>query len=166
MSDQIKPVKEYPLSVAISALIKDGHILLIKRLRGDYVGMLGLPGGKIEKHEHLSAAASREILEESGIESEFKNHLGLVSEHLLENGQILQHFLLHICHLEPKTTEILNDAEGKLGWFNLELLPQLREQIIPSDYQIIEKIVKNRGQVYFNCIVNKTGDQYQLVKFE
>ena len=42
-------MKELPLAVAISALIKDNKILLIKRLRGDYVGLLGLPGGKIEK---------------------------------------------------------------------------------------------------------------------
>ena len=42
-------MKELPLAVAISALIKDNQILLIKRLKGDYVGLLGLPGGKIEK---------------------------------------------------------------------------------------------------------------------
>jgi len=39
-------MKELPLAVAISALIKDNQILLIKRLKGDYVGLLGLPGGK------------------------------------------------------------------------------------------------------------------------
>jgi 8-oxo-dGTP diphosphatase len=107
-------MKELPLAVAISALIKDNKILLVKRLRGDYIGFLGLPGGKVEKNEHLSEAATREILEESGIESEFKNLLGFVSEHLVENGNVLQHFLLYICELDPKTTEILNDTEGKL----------------------------------------------------
>ena len=110
-SNYVFIMKELPLAVVISVLIKDNQILLIKRLRGDYVGLLGLPGGKIEKNEHLSEAAIREILEESGIESDFKNHLGFVSEHLIENGNILQHFLLHICKLEPKTTDILNDSE-------------------------------------------------------
>jgi len=159
-------MKELPLSVAIAALIKDDRILLIKRLRGDYVGMLGLPGGKIEKQEHLSAAAIREIREESGIESTFREHRGLVSEHLMENGNILQHFLLHICELEPDTTEILNDTEGKLAWYSLPDLHKIREQIIPSDFLIIDKIVRKREKVYFDCIVEKNGDQYLLKKFE
>ena len=159
-------MKELPLAVAISALIKDNQILLIKRLRGDYVGLLGLPGGKIEKNEHLSEAAIREILEESGIESDFKNYLGFVSEHLIENGNILQHFLLHVCELEPKTANILNDSEGKLAWFNLDDLQNLKDKIIPSDFLIIKKIVKNREKGYYNCILERNGDNYFLKKFE
>ena len=159
-------MKELPLAVAISAVIKDNQILLIKRLRGDYAGLLGLPGGKVEKNEHLSEAATREILEESGIESNFKSHLGFVSEHLIENGNILQHFLLHICELEPKTTDILNESEGKLAWFNLDDIQKMKESIIHSDFLIIEKIVKNRGKVYYNCTVEKNGDNYFLKKFE
>ena len=159
-------MKELPLAVVISAVIKDDQILLIKRLRGDYVGLWGLPGGKIEKNEHLSEAAIREILEESGIESNFKNHLGLVSEHLIENRNVLQHFLLHICELEPKTIDILNDSEGKLAWFNLDDLQNLKGKIIPSDFLIIEKIVKNREKGYYNCILEKNGDNYFLKKFE
>lgn len=159
-------MKELPLAVVISALIKDNQILLIKRVRGDYIGFLGLPGGKIEKNEHLSEAAIREILEESGIESDFKNYLGIVSEHLIENRNVLQHFLLHICELEPKTTDILNDSEGKLAWFDLENLQNIKEKIIPSDFLIIEKIVKNREKGYYNCILEKNGDNHFLKKFE
>jgi len=159
-------MQENPLSVVISALIKNNQILLIKRIRGDYIGLWGLPGGKIEKEEHLSEAAKREILEESGIESCFKNYLGFVSEHLIENGKILQHFLLHICELEPKTTEILNDSEGKLDWFHLDYLPSFKEKIIPSDFLIIEKIVKNKEKKYYNCIIEKKGNIYLLKKFE
>ena len=159
-------MQENPLSVVISALIKNNQILLIKRIRGDYIGLWGLPGGKIEKEEHLSEAAKREILEESGIESSFKNYLGFVSEHLIENGKILQHFLLHICELEPKTTEILNNSEGKLDWFHLNHLSSFKEKIIPSDFLIIEKIVKNKEKKYYNCIIEKKGNIYLLKKFE
>jgi ADP-ribose pyrophosphatase YjhB (NUDIX family) len=159
-------MKELPLAVAISALIKDNKILLIKRVRGDYIGLLGLPGGKIEKNEHLSEAAVREILEESGIESNFKNHLGFVSEHLIENNTVLQHLLLHICELEPLTTNILNDSEGKLAWFNLDNLQNIKDQIIPSDFLIIEKIIKNKEKGYYNCILEKNGENYSLKKFD
>lgn len=42
-------IKEKPLAVVLSALIDNGKILLIKRRKGDYVSLWGLPGGKIEK---------------------------------------------------------------------------------------------------------------------
>ena len=108
-----------PLSVAIAALIDHNKILLIQRLRGDYVGLWGLPGGKVEKHEHVSDAAVRGIMEETGIPAQFKGHLGLVSEHLRENGEIKEHFVLHLCELHPEHTIISRDGEGKLDWFDL-----------------------------------------------
>ena len=108
-----------PLSVVIAVLIHQGKILLIHRRRGDYAGLWGLPGGKVEKDEHLSQAALREIAEETGIEAEFKGYLGLVSEHLEEDGKATQHFLLHLCELKSRTTAIVPKGEGELGWFSL-----------------------------------------------
>lgn len=159
-------MKELPVAVAIAALIKDNKILLQKRDRGDYIGFLGLPGGKIEKGEHPSEAAVREILEESGIESEFKNHLGFISEHLIEDGNVIQHFLLHVCELEPQNTVIKSNIEGVLEWFNLDNISEIREQIIPSDFLMIEKIILNREKGYYNCILEKSGDSYILRQFE
>lgn len=158
--------KARPLAVVISALIRDGKILLIKRIKGDYVGMWGLPGGKIEKEEHLSDAAVREIREESGIDSSFVSFLGLVSEHLIEDGKIASHFLLHVCELEPKTTEIKNNQEGELKWFDLRKLPS--GEIIPSDLLMIEKMVKLREcNSYYNCVIEKTrSGHHELKKFE
>ncbi len=159
-------MKERPLSVAISALIKNNRILLIKRTRGDYVGYLGLPGGKVENEEHVSDAATREILEESGIDSEFRNHLGIVSEHLFEDGSFKSHFLLHVCELEPKSTKVMNDSEGKLEWYDLKTLPNIKNRIIPSDYRIIQEMVLARKKPYFNCIMHKNGDLHKIMKFE
>lgn len=156
-----------PLAVAICALVKGGKILLIKRIRGDYVGMWSLPGGKIERDEHTSDAAVREIREESGIESRFVSHLGCVSEHLVENGKVVNHFLLNLCELEPKTTEIKSGGEGELKWFDLGNLP--KEEIIPSDLLMIEKMVKKREcNSYYNCVIEKTssGSHHELKKFE
>lgn len=159
-------MKESPISVVISSVIQNNKILLIKRLRGDYVGLWGLPGGKIEKNEHLSEAATREILEESGIESEFKDHLGFVSEHLIENGNITKHFLLHLCELSSRTTDIKNDTEGKLKWFDLDKIENMKDNIIPSDFLMIEKMIKNKEKNYYNCILEKSGDNHILKKFE
>lgn len=158
--------KERPLAVAICALVRDGKILLIKRIKGDYSGLWGLPGGKVEKEEHLSEAAVREIREESGIDSAFVSFLGLVSEHLIEDGKIKSHFLLHVCELEPKTTEIRNRQEGELKWFDLGNLP--KGDVIPSDLLMIEKMVKKREENRcYNCVIEKTGNcGHILKKFE
>ena len=159
-------MKELPLSVVIAALVQDNKILLIQRKRGSYVGYWALPGGKIEKHEHLSQAATREILEESGIQSEFKQHLGFVSEHLVENGEVNQHFLLHLCELTPQTTQITQDQEGKLAWFDLNNLEEMKDQIVPSDFPMIKKMIINKEGNYFDCVLEKVGEEHFLRKFE
>lgn len=159
--------KELPLSIVICVLIHDNKILLIERIKGDYVGLLGLPGGKIEKNEHLHQAAKREIFEESGISAKFNDHLGIVSEHLVEeNGIISSHFLLHICRLAPQDIGIKNGSEGKLDWFDLANIGKIKNKVIPSDFIIIDKMVKNKGKNYYNCIIRKSSGIYVLEKFE
>lgn len=159
-------MKEFPLSVAIAVLIRDDKILLIERARGDYIGLFGLPGGKIEKDEHFSEAAVREILEESGIESEFENYCGLVSEHLVENETVTRHFLLHICRLFPRTINISNNSEGKSDWFDLKSIDKIKNKIIPSDFLMIEKMVFNKEKYYYECVIEKCGNDHILRKFE
>ncbi len=157
---------ELPLAVAIAALIQDQKILLIKRAKGSYVGLWGLPGGKIEKSEHVSDAAQREIFEETGIKADFVNHLGFVSEHLREKGVIHQHFLLHLCELKPQTTTFVSGREGALQWFLLSDLSLNKKQIIPSDYVMIEKMVLEHGKNYYNCVVEKNGEEHVIQRFE
>lgn len=160
-------MKELPLSVVICALIQDNKILLIKRAKGDYVGFLGLPGGKIEKDEHFSGAAVREVFEESGINVSFDKYLGIVSEHLLdEKGIIVEHFLLHICSLVPESVEIISGNEGKLSWFDLAEINNFKNKIIPSDFLIIEKMIKNHEKNYYNCVIRRSAGNYLLEKFE
>lgn len=156
---------EKPLAVVIVALIHDGKILLIRRRRGDYVGLWGLPGGKVKKDEHLSRAALREIAEEAGIEAEFKGYLGLVSEHLKEDGKVTQHFLLHLCELTPRTTVIARNGEGTLGWFRRDEIASMGDQIIPSDFLIIQRMVNSRDKTYYNCVLKKSGSGYTLEAF-
>lgn len=158
--------KELPLAIIIAALIKDNKILLIKREKGDYIGLLGLPGGKIEKHEHLSDAARREILEESGIDSDFVSYIGFVSEHLIEAGNVLQHFLIHVCELNPKTADITCAKEGKLDWYDMGSINDVKDKIIPSDFLMLEKMIKNKEKNYYNCVLEKKGGNYELLKFE
>lgn len=164
MEITIRFMHDYPLAVAIAALVSGSRILLIKRTKGDYMGLWGLPGGKIERNEHVSEAAVREISEETGIRSTFKSHLGFLSEHLVENNEIKEHFLLHICELVPE--EIPEIENNNLKWFEISGIEKQKEMIIPSDFLMIEKIILNHEGNYYNCVIEKTGDSHILRKFE
>jgi len=155
-----------PLAVVIAALVRDGEILLIRRRRGDYVGLWGLPGGKIERGEHLSQAALREIAEETGIKAEFEGYIGLVSERLEEDGKPMQHFLLHLCELTPLTTAIAQNSEGELGWFPCGNIGSIKDRIIPSDFLIIKKMIAGREGTYYNCVLRKSENGYELKEFK
>jgi len=155
---------ERPLAIAVSALVKDDRILLIKRARGSYAGLLGMPGGKIELDEHASDAAVREVLEESGIESEVKRFMGIVSEHEEEGGKVLNHYLLFLFELDPKGTEVTEGSEGKLEWVDLKDMRKMEDRIIPSDFVIIDRMIGKEGG-YYDCVMEKTGGSYLLKKF-
>ena len=112
-----------------------------------------------DKEEHLSEAAVREVLEETGIKAEFKNHLGFVSEHLVESNLVTQHFLLHLCQLSPLTTSITSGAEGRVAWFDLSN-PILKEILVPSDYEMMDRIILNKEKNYYNCILEKIDNNH------
>jgi 8-oxo-dGTP diphosphatase len=61
---------EYPdvPRVAVGAIVlRDGHVLLVKRGRPPSQGQWAIPGGRVELGETLQAAAEREINEETGL---------------------------------------------------------------------------------------------------
>lgn len=154
-----------PLAIAVSALVRDGRILLIRRVKGSYTGLLGMPGGKVEQNEHASDAAVREVLEESGIRSRVKRFAGTVSEHETEDGRVVNHFLLFLFELEPEGTETTEGSEGKLEWVGLSEMERRRGEIIPSDFEMIRGLV-GKDDGYYNCVMEKSKGSYVLKKFE
>lgn len=156
---------ERPLSVTLSALINENKILLIKRIKGNFPGLWGLPGGRVENNEHIEAAAVREIVEESGMQSEFISHLGVVSEHIID-GSNIQHIILHVCELKPLSIQITQGKEGELKWFDLNSLDFYKENIIASDLMMIKHLIKKKDKSYFNSVLEKINGIYILRKFE
>jgi len=157
--------QERPLAVAVAALVDGGKILLIRRKRGDYVDLWGLPGGKVEPGERLSRAAVREMAEESGVRTKFRKYLGLVSEHLLEEGKIKKHFLLHVCELSIESASRPGGEEGEPRWFELLGIEAMRDRIIPSDFVIIREMVMAGSCGYYECVMEKRGSRYSLLEF-
>jgi len=154
-----------PLSVAVCAIEKDGKLLLLKRKRGDYQGLWRLPGGKIEHDEHLSEAAVREVREELGIETSFRGYLGLVSEHLTKEGEEDAHFMLSICLLDHEEGDPAESEEGEPRWIAFEKLEDIKFEMIPSDYKIVEEMVLPEEMGYFECVVKDTDAETALESF-
>jgi 8-oxo-dGTP diphosphatase len=152
-------------SIVLAIVIRDNKILLLRRKKGNFINLLAIPGGKIEENEHIRDAAKREFLEETGIEYDFKEYLGCVSEILLENNEIKFHFILHLCELSPKTDLILNDIEGIPNWHDLDSLDEIKEEIVPSYYEMIKNFVFNRDKKYYDCVEEKIGEKYYIRKF-
>jgi ADP-ribose pyrophosphatase YjhB (NUDIX family) len=155
-----------PLPIVLSIVTKDNRILMVKRSKGAYIGLWGLPGGKIELNEHISQAAIREVGEECGLHTHFRRYIGTVSEHLVENKKKISHFIIHICELRLKTSTLISTPEHESKWFDLKMINEMKQKIIPSDIIIIEKMYQKKIKSYFNFILEKIGDIHILRRTE
>jgi len=136
--------------------------LFIKRIKPPYIDYWGMLGGKIEKDEEHQIAASRELLEESGIigNGEF---LGKCHEQIFENGNLIHEFDIYFYHFIINDFDLGFDSkEGELKWLDLEELEL--EKVIPSDTLMI-KTFFNRGFGEVISIVKKNNYDYFQEKF-
>lgn len=153
------------LPVVICSIIKENSILLIERNKGNYQGYLGLVGGKIEQGEHVREAAIREAKEETGLDTKFGSILSFISEIFNEEDSQKQ-FLLYLTELVPISNDVFESDEGNLHWINLEKLEEYKEMIIPSDYKMIEEIIKNNNGSYYECLIENKDKELSMEYFE
>ena len=69
-------------------LVDQGRILLVQRGHEPNQGLWAVPGGKVELGESLTAAAVREVMEETGLSVEVGD-LIWAGEHISEHGHIV-----------------------------------------------------------------------------
>lgn len=106
------------------AVIKDGKLLLCRRLKAPEAGHWTIVGGKVDHMEPSAEAARREAEEESGLSIQAVRFLCL-SEHMIEADR--QHWVSVIYAAdafsgEPKSME--PDKLADIGWYPLDNLPQ------------------------------------------
>lgn len=59
-----------PIPATIAAVVRDGHVLLVRRANPPDQGRWAFPGGKIEVGERIEDAAARELFEECGVRAQ------------------------------------------------------------------------------------------------
>lgn len=106
-----------------AALLRGGKLLLVKRKRPPEADHWGLPGGKVDWLETVSAAAAREIAEELGLVIQPRRLLCLVDQIDVERDEhwVAPVYIVEDSEGEPQILE--PNALAAWGWFRLDQLP-------------------------------------------
>jgi 8-oxo-dGTP diphosphatase len=140
----MSPQREYPDRpiVGVGVLIKKADkYLLIKRAANPDKGLWSVPGGLIEVGERAKDAAVREALEETGLEVELIERLGVVDKIEYDaEGEVLYHFVI-LQFLAVPVSGVIKPMDDALDavWVTLEQL---------KDYQItgsLERFLRDIG---------------------
>ncbi|MCT1589986.1 NUDIX hydrolase [Kocuria palustris] len=118
----------YPRAAVISVLIKDDHVLLVRRANPPDAGFWGFPGGKIEFGETITRAAERELREETSIIGKATGVLTSVDAFSQdENGPLDSHFVLVavLCRWRSGQPHAGDDAL-EARWFALDEVDEAR----------------------------------------
>lgn len=124
--DHVDPnlMTEYPRLGCGAAIVRDGKILLIQRLREPEAGYWGLPGGKVDWLEPIENAVVREVREELGI-SLHETELLCVADQIdsvRETHWVALVYLASRFDGDPKLIEPHKHAAS--GWFSLAQMPE------------------------------------------
>lgn len=65
--------------IAVGAIaVKDGRLLMVQRARDPGAGLWSLPGGRVEHGEYLADALRREVMEETGLQVDVQELVGIL----------------------------------------------------------------------------------------
>lgn len=104
-------------------VLRDGKILLCRRLKAPEIGFWNIPGGKLDFMERATEAARRETQEETGLVIGEVRFLG-VDERVFDNDR--HHWVSLLYATEDFTGEarvMEPDKHSGLEWFALDALP-------------------------------------------
>jgi 8-oxo-dGTP diphosphatase len=91
------PATYWPKCAASIAVIKGDTVLLVERTKPPRAGFWSLPGGHIEAGETASAAALRELQEETGVTAELVGLVDCLDIFSRDDaGALTAHFLLAV----------------------------------------------------------------------
>jgi ADP-ribose pyrophosphatase YjhB (NUDIX family) len=151
-------------NVAIGILSRDNHFLFTKRKNGNFSGLWGLVGGKLNDGEHIDEAIVRELREETDLNVRFSAILGLSTEVITDKCNTIS-TALYCCLVELADYSSISEQswfskkeKQELKWFTKEEL-YLRDDIIGSDLIFLNHFYFDRDSIYIriDCQRNKNG---------
>ena len=131
--------------LGVGALIFDrDRILLVERGKEPLKGYWSLPGGVLETGETLAEAVTREVREETGLETEAVSVLEIFERIIRDAGGLPEyHYVLvdYICRITGGTLRAADDA-SRVEWVSRDRLPAYR--ITTGTLPVIEKGFRKR----------------------
>jgi 8-oxo-dGTP diphosphatase len=108
-----------PIPAVIAVVIHEGRTLLVRRANPPDAGLWGFPGGKIEFGETVRAAATRELLEETGVHAEAQDVITTLDILVPDpSGAVRQHYILIAVHCRWISGEpVAGDDALEADWF-------------------------------------------------
>ena len=120
-----------PTLVVVGILVQDSKVLLVRRAMNPGKGLWGMPGGYADMGEVLEEAVRREVWEETGLETQVRQLVGLVSEE--GRPQVLAVYEVEAVGGSIQPGSEVTDA----GFFPLDDLPPLafpRDETLLAPY--------------------------------
>ena len=119
----IEPLYENPIPATCSVLIDDNEqILLVKRNIEPKIGMWCLPGGFMELDESPEEAALRELKEETGLDGQIEQLLGVTTN---KSAQYTTVLMMGFLIKKYSGKLIAGDDASEVKFFNYKDLPEI-----------------------------------------
>jgi len=153
--------------IVITILACQDRYLFIRRKNPPYEGLWSMVGGKIDVGEHITAAAIREVKEETGAKIiEDYEYRGLVSERLVDsNGNLVDQFLIFVGHASIQDFS-QNHREGELALFSKDEIKDKKHEFLPSDLEMFQRFLeKNKISVIHEVELLHDDKGYHLVYY-
>ena len=97
--------------IAVGAIaVKDGRLLMVRRAHDPGAGLWSLPGGRVEHGEYLSDALRREVAEETGLEVDVQELVGILEVVGDPHYVILDYFAEVTGDAAPVAADDVSDA--------------------------------------------------------
>ncbi len=126
-----------PATGVAVAYIRDGHVLLGRRIAAHGNGLIQLPGGKPDDGEALAATALRELEEETGIRAIVVTEVARQVDDFPEVGKrYTTHFFIAAGGEDEPENREPDKCEG-WSWFALDAWPDELFAIDPATIEII-----------------------------
>ena len=133
------------IGVGCGAVIinKNNEILLQLRNKAPEKGYWSIPGGRVEMFETIEDAVKREVKEETDLDVEVINELGICN-HIIENEKSHWVSPSYLCKINKGEAKIMEPTKHiDMKWFKLTELPQNLTITTKDAINNYKKYIKN-----------------------